>query len=346
MALTIYEGENPFPDLWSALKWLDCALGNRWTGYLICMVEENVFDNCLNRLQDFINNNASYTRFRRNAGEQILNDLVEALYPIQQNVDLGTEVLGDDMWIFSVNDSQWLSNTLRPSLDDESEAGVLISPSELSTILFAPPPNGTTIAMIARMIERINNTISGWNNGQLKPLDEANMPSFSAVQQFARNINISNELALRNGFSSYVDAYIFASGEVNRMSNIEDEVGVCAVVRIRISQELALTREAFEANLEIENQEASPLEQIDIEIVIVDALTGDRATHLFSIGNGTLSSSITVVNNRWMLPSDTTGTITWLIMPYSEAAPETDHVYKHILFSIFFIRTFKEQYKW
>ena len=325
LANSIDEGENPF---WIALKWFECALGNRWTGYLTCFVDEGVFDKCLDLLRNITSDSTSTTtRRRRNAGEQVLNDLVEALYPIQQNVALGTEVLGDDMWIFSVNDPRWLSNTLRPTLDDQSEAGVLVSPGELSTILFAPPPNGTTIAMVARMVERINNTISGWNNGQLEPLNGANMASFSAVQQFAQNINNSNELALRKGFPSYVDAYIFARGEINRMSNIEDEVGVCAVVRIRIVQELALTREAFEARLEIENQETSPLQQIDIEIVIKDALTGNLATHLFSIGNGTLSGSVTIMNNGWMLPSDASGTIAWLIIPYSEAAPETDHIY-------------------
>ena len=329
VAVSIYDGENPFPDLWSAMQWIECAMGNRWTGYLTCFVNESVFDKCLDLLRNSTSNSTGTSRQKRNTGpgEQLLSDLVDAIYPIQQTVALGTEVLGDDMWIFSVNDSEWLSNTLRPALDDESEAGVLISTGELSTILFAPPPNGTTISMVARMIERINNTISGWNSGQLEPLDGANMASFSAVQRFAQNINVSNELAQRKGFPSYVDAYIFASGEVNRMSNIEDEVGVCAVVRIRIVQELALTREAFEARLEIENQESAPLQQISIEIVIVDALTGDQATHHFSIGNGTLSGSITITNGGWMLPSDASGTIEWLIIPYSEAAPDADHIY-------------------
>ena len=322
-------GENTLSDVWDALEWINCALDNKWLEHLICFGRNEVFGKCLDLLRNITSDSTSTTRQRRNAnaGEQILNDLVEAVYPIQQTIALGTEVLGENTWIYSVNDSQWLANTLRPTLDDESEAGVMISPSELSTILFAPPPNGTTIAMVARMVERINNTISGWNNGQLEPLDGANMASFSAVQQFAQNINISNDLALRKGFPTFLDAYIFASGEVNRMSNLEDEVGVCAVVRIHITQEIALTREAFEARLEIENQETLPLEQINIDIVIVDALTGNRATHLFSIGNGTLSGSITTVNSGWMLPSDESGTIAWLIIPYSEAAPETNQIY-------------------
>lgn len=68
---------------------------------------------------------------------------------------------------------------MRPSLDDGSEAGALISTAELSTILTAPPPNGTTIEMVTRMVSRVNNTLSGWNSGLLEPSEGSNMASFS-----------------------------------------------------------------------------------------------------------------------------------------------------------------------
>ena len=42
---------------------------------------------------------------------------------------------------------------------------------------------------------------------------------------------------------------------------------MCDVVRICIEQELAVTREAFLAKLEIENQEYSSLEQAELEII-------------------------------------------------------------------------------
>ena len=48
------------------------------------------------------------------------------------------------------------------------------------------------------------------------------------------------------------------------IDNFEEE-GMCAVVRIRIEQEVALTRDAFLARLEIENMEASDLEQVQMQ---------------------------------------------------------------------------------
>ena len=107
------------------------------------------------------------------------------------------------------------------------------------------------------------------------------MASFNFVQELTQNINTYNQIALDKGFSSYLDAYNFAISELNQIDDFEEEAGVCAVVRIRIEQELALTREAFLARLEIENQEDSSLQQIDIEIIVTDLITGQQATHFF-----------------------------------------------------------------
>ena len=122
----------------------------------------DVYSNCLG-------SSSSSSSVKRNIRSAV-NELVEAMYPIHLSVALGVEVLGDEDWII-VNDPRWLSDVLRPALDDASEAGVLISTTELSTIMNAPPPNGTSAAVTARMIDRLNNTLYGWNNGRLEPED-------------------------------------------------------------------------------------------------------------------------------------------------------------------------------
>lgn len=281
----------------------------------------DVYTNCLSSESSSREKRVSEANLR-----SAVNELVEAMYPIHLSVALGVEVLGDEVWI-AVNDPRWLSRVLRPALDDASDSGVLISPSELSAIMAAPPPNGTTAAVTERMIDRLNNTLYGWNNGQLEPQDGVNMASFHAVQNLTQSIITYNELAKSKGFSSYIDAYNFASSQVNLVDRWEDEAGVCAIVRIRIEQELAVTREAFLARLEIENQEDSNLEQVEVEILISDSGTGEQTAHLFSIGNGTLSGSLTATNRVWRLPSEMSGAVEWLIIPLSEAAPESDKSY-------------------
>ena len=306
---------NPISSIPNALSWLQCTVGTKTTGLILCAVNQNLFTDCLR--------SGTSRRSKRNV-RRTLDEFVEALYPIQQSVALGIEVLGDEVWI-SAGDPQWLSSVLQPTLEDGSEAGVLISASELSVILAASPPNGTTIDMVATMVERVNNTLFGWTSGQLEPAEGSNMASFSRVQELSQNIDTYNSMAVDNGFSSYIDAYNFAGGEVNRIEDFEDEVGVCAVVRIRIEQELAVTREAFLAKLEIENMEDSPLQNIFIEIIFTDLITGVLSTELFSIGNGTYIGSLE--DGSGSLASGATGAVEWLIIPYSEAAPDDDHVY-------------------
>ena len=309
---------NPTSSVSNALSWLQCAAGNKITGLALCAHNQNLFSNCLRT--------ASSRRRKRNV-RRTLDQFLEVLYPIQQSMALGTEVLGDEVWI-SIGDPQWLSNVLRPALDDLSAGGMFISTTELSAILAAPPPNGTTIDMVARLVERVNNTLFGWNSGRLEPSEGSNMASFSRVQDLAQNIDTINAMAVDRGFLSYIDAYNFAGGEVNQIDDLEREVGVCAVVRIRIEQELAITREAFLARLEIGNMEDLPLQQIDVEIMATDLVTGEQATYLFSIGNETLSGSLaSSTDGGWSLPSGATGAVEWLIIPYSEAAPDADQVY-------------------
>ena len=307
-------------DITDVLSWVQCLIpirsASRWLGIGLCL--RDVFSECLLPL---------VTGRNKRALERAVDEYIEAIYPIHQSIELGIEVLGDEVWIFDVEDPMWLSHVLRPALDDASELGTYISPTEELNILAAPPPNGTTSEIVARMVERLNNTMAGWNSGQLEPQEGDNMASYRAFQEYNQNIQTYNSLARSKGFESYLDAYSFARNEVIRNQEMDGEEGVCAVVRIRIEQELAITREAFLARLEIENQENSPLEQIGLEIIITDAETGEQATHLFSIGSETLSGALSDTSMGWSLPSEMTGSAEWLIIPYSEAALESDHVY-------------------
>ena len=298
-----------------AVAFLGCVVINNWMDILNCGF--NIYENCFME---------STNRRKRQSIDRSVNELAEAMYPVLQSIDLAIEVLGDEAWL-SVGDFLWVSNVLQPTLDDSSEAGILISTTELSTIMAAPLPNGTTTEIVQRLVERLNNTLHGWNSGQLEPVEGANMASFSTVEELSNTISTYNDIAVNKGFSSYIEAYNFARSEFNQIDDIEAEAGVCAVVRIRIEQELAVTRTAFLARLEIENMDESPLERGDMEIIIIDSGTREVTTHLFAIGDGSYSGSLTDGDGGWTLPSETSGSIEWLIIPYSEAAPESDRSY-------------------
>ena len=315
--LLVAEGSTPYKSPLDFVKWVSCITGIPILKYALC-VHGLIKDCVVVPLLSKVN--------KRDV-DTVIQDLLGPLFAISQSIDAATEVLGDISWL-SVGDKDWVTHIVQPVLDDSSEAGVLVSTTELTTVLAAPPPNGTTIEMVTSLMERLNNTLHGWSSGQLEPLEGFNMASFSKVQGLTQNISIYDEDAKSKGFSSYLDAYNFASAEFNKINNLEDEAGVCAVVRIRIEQELAVTRVAFLAKLEIENKESSSLIQGSLEIDIVNSDTGVQSTHLFAIDNATFFGSLTANTEGWSLPSESSGSIEWLIIPYSEAAPKSDRTYE------------------
>ena len=307
----------PFESVKSALKWIGCLSGNPWLHWINCFLGF-INEDCKRIAQSFGGR-------RKRALSSRVDKLLDGIFPIHQSMKLGEEVLGDQIWL-SVGDPEWLSH-IYESMDDGSESGVLISITELSSILALNPPNGTNTEMVRKLVERLNNTLHGWTTGQLEPEDGSNIASFNTTRKYEEDIFLFNEKAKSKGFSSYLDAYSVARNDINQLDRWEEEEGVCAVVRIRIEQELAVTREAFLAKLEIENKENLPLEQIELEIVIVDSTNGNVATSLFSISNETLSGSLVKDGSKWLLGSGMSGQVEWLIAPYSEAAPHSDKEY-------------------
>ena len=265
---------------------------------------------------------------RKRSIATIVRNTVPYYYAMYEFTLLGTEILGDERWLIQVSDQVWLSEVLLPILSDTSDGGLLISREEFHNITSVPPPHNATREMVEALLERYNNTIVGWNNGTLEPQNGADIVSYTAVQNLSRNINIAQEqIGLEEGelfLNSYNDAneqYKMALG-----SN-EDEEGVCAVVRIRIEQEIALTRDAFLARLEIENMETAELQQIQMDFLITDVDSGAVSTQLFVIGNETLTGALRDGDGGWILASGGSGAAEWLIVPLSEAAPTENRLY-------------------
>ena len=312
------------------VKWINCLIPGKWVRSgrpkqaklalegSLCIY--GVYDAC------FSDSSGGSSRKKRQTLLSTVNDHLESMYPIDLSLDLAVEIFGNDMWL-SVGDPGWVSQVLEPVFDDASDGGVLITSAERLAILSVPPPGSTTIEDVEKLLNRLNNTLSGWNSGQLESINGSNIASYSFVQSRTNDINRYNEIAVNKGFSSYLDAYTFSANEINQLKQWEEEEGICAIVRIRIEQELAITREAFLAILEIDNQENVNLKQMTLEIIITDSSDGSVSTTKFVISNETLDGSLVRSGDTWTLMSGGLGSVEWLIVPLSEAAPESDRVY-------------------
>jgi hypothetical protein len=101
--------------------------------------------------------------------------------------------------------------------------------------------------------------------------------------------------------------------------------GVDAQVRIRISQTAVLTREAFDADLQLINSTAADLEDISVTITILDA-SGHDVTNGFGL-LPPVFSGFTAVDGSGVVAAHSTGTADWTIIPTSDAAKQGASVY-------------------
>ncbi|MGQ9454248.1 MAG: hypothetical protein ACUVRS_08600 [Armatimonadota bacterium] len=99
------------------------------------------------------------------------------------------------------------------------------------------------------------------------------------------------------------------------------ESGICAKVRVRLSQDVALTRSAFKATLEVTNApENVTLENVRVTLDIRND-AGEESNNLFGVRPPELTG-ITNVDGQGTISPGTTVQAVWIIIPTRDAAPE------------------------
>jgi hypothetical protein len=121
------------------------------------------------------------------------------------------------------------------------------------------------------------------------------------------------------GFLPPFEAYTDKLESIRQFTNQPTSEGVCAVVKIQLTQRFVLTRNAFKATLEIDNGSGATLSKINVTLFITNTI-GSIRTSSFSILPPELEN-LNSVNGNGVLVTQTTGTATWIIVPGRNAAP-------------------------
>ncbi len=101
---------------------------------------------------------------------------------------------------------------------------------------------------------------------------------------------------------------------------------ICAQVRLRLNQDLVLTRNAFRATLEIENRTAdTSLTNVFVRLDFFDS-TGANAGERFII-TATNLTGLSGVDGSGVVSSNATGTAEFTLLPTSDAAPHGNTPY-------------------
>lgn len=172
---------------------------------------------------------------------------------------------------------------------------------------------------IDSIINRWNQTITAWNNGVFEP--DSNHPNIinkTHLENIGNDIyeilDYSNSMEYESFYDLVVALYDILYYELNNTSN-----SVCSTVTVRFSQNMTMTREAFDGTFTVHNgHNSEPMEAIGLEFLIKDE-DGNDCTNLFQINTMSLNN-ITGIDGSGSLGAGMDGVAKIQFIPTKYAA--------------------------
>ncbi|XP_052075242.1 uncharacterized protein LOC127712685 isoform X3 [Mytilus californianus] len=229
-------------------------------------------------------------RKRRDVSSDVVNNVIVTSKSMNNFRSMVEEIFGNEE-MFHVN-KEWYPS-FKTVISDNSESGSILSKDEMSFVLNTLA-NNISNPILERFLDRWNNTVSAWDNGtlneEIKTGSVINLSRLSMMmQQYIKDTKTAADRGFNSIFSHFdhaLNAYVLAEQETQAEGSSKKDGAVCAKVRVRIVQDLVLTRNAFNARFEIENGENSALESIHVQIEIKhNTGSGEVVNDLFSIGD-------------------------------------------------------------
>lgn len=245
---------------------------------------------------------------------------------MRSNLDIFNEIVGsvDGVWLnasLGPDTGTWFNRLLAAGAE-ASDGGRAITLAEEADLLTGVQPAGVGMNEVQRVIARWNRTYVNWQAGIEKPADAPMGESLDFMNKDyllgkMADVNTARAAAQAAGYGDLYDAVV----ETIRIQQSTGEAGgVCARVKLVLDQEAVLTRDAFRATLELENNDSFDLENINVRIIVRDE-TGLDVTELFAIRDPEINGIPGGVTGGGTVGAGATGSASWVIIPTVDAAP-------------------------
>ena len=206
----------------------------------------------------------------------------------------------------------------------DSSGGSRIDASEITGLQELAASVGLEWMRFAPIVERWNRTVDYYGQGVY---DDADVPPGSShdfiardVYQFkAQQVLDANTASQGRGYLDPFQEFVAKFGEF-RETVEGGQGGACAKVKIQLSQDVMMTRTAFRASLELENERDEVLTDVGFSLKIRDA-AGQPAEDLFNVQVTKLSGLASIANDG-EIPAKGKGTVVWTLIPRDTAALE------------------------
>lgn len=259
--------------------------------------------------------------------QALYDDLENWRTHAQAIVDFYSTLFGDPVWFSAPLDQSFydFAEAFNDAIQEGSDLSDRISAGEEAHLLSLPTPTNVTSTHVKSFIARWNRSLVYWDAGILTVDD---VPDGQSTDFIATDLLSSDgdsmlaglDAAVAADLNDPIEGFIAAKDAIFKF--LSSGGGVCARVVLEVKQEAVLTRDAFEAKLELSNNTASPITDLDVAIKVTD-LNGQDVTSLFGIGDpehNNLIGDSTVGPNA-------TGGLTWTIVPSADAAPTEETTY-------------------
>ncbi len=235
----------------------------------------------------------------------------------------------EDM-VWNVTKLSLFSTLVTVVTGDASENAANISVSEVDAMgaIGLSIPSGLDFVLFAT---RWNTSLDFWRKGlfiyeDISDNERRDFFDQRELRSLALKYREALSSAAKEGYKGLSDAWLSAT-EGQQLEEAKQLAGVCANVQVVIEQELTLTRNGFEARLELLNEGGSPLVNISVSLraTVFGSPTVD-STYLF-VFKESFFEQLNAINGTGVVNANTNAKVTWLVMALSEAAPMFDTKY-------------------
>jgi hypothetical protein len=258
-------------------------------------------------------------------GDLELQPLLRQIERFRAFVAPVTNLLGDRIWLTPgdpVHRGNWFT-AFFSAIETNSDDAQRVSAGERASLLALPLPGTVAPFHAGLFLDRWNRTMDYYEAGIffVSHVPAGQSTNFLAVDVLAalnHGAAVADATAKAEGFADPLEAVVRTRDELVFILQ-QDRGGVCARVKLALDQDAVLSRDAFKATLEIENNTVNPLEEIFVEVNVRNEAGAD-ATELFELRPPALEG-LSAVNGAGVLPPSTTGRAKWILVPGAEAAP-------------------------
>ncbi len=233
-------------------------------------------------------------------------------------------LFGDEAWVRGeTNDGFDLwTDAFTAATDEAGPDGIKVNAAERATLLASQRPATVSAQLVQDTLDRWNRSVDYWNAGvfNLAQVPAGQSQVFIALDIWKELCDAALEAfaaAEAEGYADPVDALQKFGGEYLDFLSQGDGDGVCAHVRLRLEQEAVVTREGFQAALDIVNNSQSPLTDLSVEVAI-RRRNGQDATEFFAIKPPQLTD-VTAVDGNGVIALGATGKAVWTIVATTDA---------------------------